>query len=636
MDDLKKVMEDHYLKYASYVILDRAIPHVLDGLKPVQRRILYTLQQMKDDKLHKVANVVGQTMALHPHGDAPIYEALVNIANKAYLLDRQGNFGNIYTGDPSAAARYIETRLSTLARETMFNPELTETISSYDSRHLEPVVLPAKIPLLLMLGADGIAVGMSTHILPHNFIELLEAEIAILEGQDFTLVPDFPTGGIMDASEYDHGKGKVKLRAKIEVRDLKTLVITEICFGTTTESLIRSIDEAAKKGKIKIEAIHDYTAAKVEIEIKLPRGQYAEELIDALYLYTECQVSLSSQVVVIHDNLPWETDVKEILILLTGKLQEYLRRELEIKRDQLLEKIFVKSLEQIFIENKIYKDIENMPSYEKVHQAIDEGFLPFHNALARIPSESDREHLLSIPIRRISRFDRKKNEEEIANLKEDLEEVIKHLSHVKKFTIQYLKNLIKKYGKSFPRKTASEQIRQIDTRAIETRQIRVGFDPETGFVGTKVSGAESFECTNFDRLLLMYKDGSYSVINIPEKQYLYRESGQKLAYMGIADKKTVISVVYKNPKTLQAFAKRFVIDKFLIDKVYRFLDEGDHLEYLTTEPSAKIHLVLVPKVKQKITQIDFNLSQVLIKGVGAKGIRITPRAVKKITPIKGV
>jgi topoisomerase IV subunit A len=634
MDDLKNVMEVNYLKYASYVILERAIPNVLDGLKPVQRRIMYTLHQMKDEKLHKVANMVGQTMALHPHGDAPIYEALVNMANKDYLLDRQGNFGNIYTGDPSAAARYIETRLSPLARETMFNPDLTETIPSYDSRHEEPVSLPAKIPLLLMQGADGIAVGMSTHILPHNFMELLEAEIAILEGRGFTLIPDFPTGGIMDPSEYDHGKGKVKLRAKIEVRDPKTLVITEICFGTTTESLIRSIDEAAKKGKIKIDAIHDYTASKVEIEIKLPRGQYAEELIDALYLYTECQVSLSSQVVVIKDNLPWETDVKEILILLAGKLQEYLRRELEIERDQLLEKIFIKTLEQIFIENKIYKKIEEMPSYEKVHQAIDEGLKPFYQELVRIPTERDREHLLSIAIRRISLFDREKNEGDIATLRGDLEEVMKHLSQVKKFTIQYIKNLIKKYGKSYPRKTTLEQIGQIDTRAIETRQIKVGFDPETGFVGTKISGPHQFECTNFDRLLLMFKDGSYSVINIPEKQYLYRESGQQLAYIGIADKKTVFSVVYKDPKTLQAFAKRFLIDKFLVDRIYRFLDEGHHLEVLTTCSDSLIHLVLVPKLKQKVKEIDFNLSKVLIKGVGAKGIRITPQAVKKIVFLK--
>ena len=279
MNDLKSQMKDHFIQYASYVILDRAIPNVVDGLKPVQRRILETLWKQNDEKLHKVANIVGQTMQLHPHGDAPIYEALVNLANKGFLLDRQGNFGNIYTGDPSAAARYIETRLSPLARETLFNPDITTKISSYDGRNLEPVTLPAKIPLLLMQGAEGIAVGMATSILPHNFTELLEAEIAYLEGKNFKIFPDFSTGGIMDKSDYNKGKGKVKLRAKIEIKDPKTLIIREICYGTTTESLIRSIDEAAKKGKIKIEAIYDYTAKDVEIEIKLPRGQYAEDFL---------------------------------------------------------------------------------------------------------------------------------------------------------------------------------------------------------------------------------------------------------------------------------------------------------------------------------------------------------------------
>ena len=304
MDDLKQQMKDHFIQYASYVILDRAIPNVVDGLKPVQRRILETLWRQNDEKLHKVANIVGQTMQFHPHGDAPIYEALVNLANKGFLLDRQGNFGNIYTGDPSAAARYIETRLSPLARETLFNPDITEKLPSYDGRNMEPVTLPAKIPLLLMQGADGIAVGMATHILPHNFTELLEAEIAFLEGRDFRIYPDFPTGGIMDRSQYDKGRGKVKLRAKIEIKDPKTLVIREICYGTTTESLIRSIDEAAKKGKIKIEAINDYTARDVEIEIKLPRGQYAEEMLDALYGFTECEVTLGSQIIVIKEGLP--------------------------------------------------------------------------------------------------------------------------------------------------------------------------------------------------------------------------------------------------------------------------------------------------------------------------------------------
>lgn len=632
MDDLKQLMQHYYLKYASYVVLERAIPHVVDGLKPVQRRILYTLFQMHDGKLHKVANAVGQTMALHPHGDAPIYEALVNLANKGFLLDRQGNFGNIFTGDPSAAARYIETRLSPLAKEALFNPDLTETIPSYDGRHEEPIVLPAKIPLILMQGIDGIAVGMSTHILPHNFTELLEAEIAFLEGRDFTLLPDFPTGGVMDGSDYNHGKGKVKLRVKIEEKDPKTLVIKEICYGTTTESLIRSIDEAAKRGKIKIEAINDYTAANVEIEIKLPRGQYSHELIDALYAYTECQVSLPSQIIVIKDNLPWETDVKEILKFHAEKLQSYHKKELEIERGRLKEKIFGKSLEQIFIENRLYKKIESMRSHEAVHRAMEESLKPFHNQLERVPQEEDREKLLSIPIRRISQFDIDKNKAEIEELNVSLETVEKHLKQVKKYTISYLKKLLKEFGKSYPRLTKIESIKEVDRRAIEMRTIKVGFDPETGFVGTKIAGPKIFECTNFDKLLLIFKDGSYTAINIPEKQYIHKE-GKKLTYVGVADKKTVINVIYKDPKTLYAYAKRFIVDKFIIDKIYRFLDEGVHLEYLTTDLNPRIRLIFVPKIKQKQGQIEWDMAKVLVKGVSAKGIRIANREVKKIIPL---
>ncbi|KAF3361726.1 DNA topoisomerase 4 subunit A [Chlamydiales bacterium STE3] len=631
MDDVKQLMQRHYLKYASYVILDRAIPNVVDGLKPVQRRILYTLWMMHNEKLHKVANVVGQTMAYHPHGDAPIYEALVNLANKNYLLDRQGNFGNIFTGDPSAAARYIEARLTLLALETLFNPDLTDMLPSYDGRHKEPAVLPAKIPLILMLGASGIAVGMSTYILPHNFSELLEAEIAILEGRDYTLLPDFPTAGIMDASLYEDGKGKVKLRAYIEVKDPKTLVIREICYGTTTESLIRSIDEAAKKGKIKIEAIDDYTAENVEIEIKLPRGQYAHEILDALYAYTECQVTLNSQIVVIKDNLPWEPTVNEILQFHVTSLQDYLRRELEIERERLLEKIFKKTLEQIFIENRLYKKIENIKSYDEIHETVGNSLVPFHKQLSRIPTHDDREHLLSIPIRRISRFDLDKNKDEIATLENDLGRIEKHLKNIKKFTINYLKKLVDKYQGQFARKTRIESIEQIDIRAIATKTLRVGFDPESGFVGTKVNGTFSFECTNFDKLLLMFKDGSYTVMNIPEKQYVQR--GQKVVYVGIADKKTIFSAIYKTSTQL-VYAKRFIVEKFILDKFYRFLEEGVDLEFLSSAARPRVELKFIPKIKQKSASMVYDLTEVLVKGVSAKGVRLSPREVKKILLLK--
>ncbi len=626
--DLKYLMEDHYVRYASYVILDRAIPDIIDGLKPVQRRILHTLWTMNDGRFHKVANAVGQTMAFHPHGDAPITDALVHLANKGYLLDEQGNFGNIYTGDPAAASRYIETRLSALALETMFNPELTEMIPSYDGRKKEPVSLPAKIPLLLMQGAEGIAVGMSTRILPHNFTELLEAEIAILEGEEHTIFPDFPTGGIMDASDYNKGKGKIKLRAKIEVRDPKTLVITEICHGTTTESLIRSIDEAAKRGKIKIDSINDYTAEHVEIEIKLPRGQYAKELIDALYAFTDCQVSLSSQMTVIKEGFPIETDVHEILACNAGQLKVVLKRELEIERDKLKEKIFEKTLERIFIENRMYKLIEELKSYEKIHDAIENALKPYHKKLSRIPEYEDRERLLSIPIRRISRYDFERNQDDIKACEEQLEKVEKDLKRIKQVAVRYIKELIKKFGKDFPRKTLLGEIESLDRKAIETVNLTVGYDPKQGFLGTKVKTENTFECTNFDKILVIFDDGTYKVINVPEKQFMHTGS-KKAAYVGIADKKTVFNAVYSDQKKV-CFAKRFVVKKFILDKEYCLFDTGSHLEYLSTNPKIALTLKLVPKPKQKISAIDFDFKDVMIKGVSAKGIRMTPRPVKKV------
>ncbi len=629
MDDLKHQMKDHFIRYASYVILDRAIPSAVDGLKPVQRRILEILWRQNDDKLHKVANIVGQTMQLHPHGDAPIYEALITLANKGFCLDRQGNFGNIFTGDPSAAARYIETRLSPLARETLFNPDITEKVPSYDGRNFEPVTLPAKIPLLLLQGADGIAVGMATHILPHNFTELLEAEIACIEGRNFKIFPDFPTGGIMDKSLYDKGKGKVKLRAKIEIKDPKTLVIREICYGTTTESLIRSIDEAAKKGKIKIEAINDYTAQTVEIEVKLPRGQYAEELLDALYGFTECEVTLTSQIIVIKDGYPWETDVHEILAYNAEKVVEFLKRELVIEKDRLLEKIFYKTLERIFIENRLYKQIEKIKTLEAIHEALTESFKAYRRKLLRAPTGEDLERLLQIPIRRISQFDIDKNKDEISILEQGHKDVEKNLRNVKKYAIDHLKKLIEKYGAAYPRKTRVKAIEEIDRRAIETKDVKVGFDLSTGFVGTKVTGADQITCTNFDKLLLFFKDGTYKAINIPEKQYF-----ENLVWVGVADKKTIMNVVYKNLEKNQPWAKRFIVDKFILDKIYRYVDEEDELQHISTDPEDAVELHFSGPPSQKAKKTTFALKEAPLKGAQTRGIRITKQRVKKVTKIK--
>ena len=630
MDDLKFLMRDHYLKYASYVILDRAIPDVDDGLKPVQRRILETLYEMHDGKFHKVANAVGQTMALHPHGDAAITDALTNLANKGFLLDRQGNFGNLFTGDPAAASRYIETRLSVMSVETMFNPDLTEYLPSYDGRRKEPVVLPAKIPLLLMQGTDGIAVGMSTRILPHNFNELLEAQIAILEDRPYTLYPDFPSGGIADVSHYDKGKGKVKVRAKVEVTDPKTIVIRELCYGTTTDSLVRSIDEAAKRGKIKIESIHDYTSDKVEIEIKLARGQYAEAMLNALYAYTECEVSINAMAMVIKDNLPWDTDVHQILEYNTQRLQKLLQRELEIERDRLQEKIFEKTLEQIFIENRLYKKIEEVSSYDKIHTTIAKSLEPFHPRLERIPEHEDRERLLSIPIRRISRFDMEKNQDDIKALQDQLAQVEKNLKRVKQYTISTIKELIKKYGKNVIRKTQVTQIEEINKKEIATEKIKVGYDLESGFLGSKVKGSVEIDCTNFDKLLVINRNGTYKVINVPEKEYM-ASPDSPLIYVGVADKQTPFTAIYSDPKTKICFGKKFIVKQFILDKEYRYFEEGMELQHLTTQGEGEIQLLFVPKPKQKLASASFSLAELKVKGVSAKGIRINSRAVKKVS-----
>lgn len=629
MDDVKHFFKQNYLRYASYVILDRAIPDVVDGLKPVQRRILWTLFQMDDGKLHKVANVAGQTMALHPHGDAPIIDALVNLANKGFLMDMQGNFGNPLTGDPPAAARYIETRLGELAKETLFNRQLTSFALSYDGRAQEPLSLPAKIPLLLMQGAEGIAVGMTTKILPHNFKELLEAQIAILEGKSYEILPDFLSGGLMDPSEYDFGKGRLKLRSKIQIVDEKTLMIREICHGTTTESLIRSIDEAAKKGRIKIDAIHDYTAEKIEIEIKLPRGQYAQKTIDHLYAFTDCEVTIHPQMLVIKDGMPWETTVNEILEFHTERLQGYLQAELEFEKQRLLEKIFEKSLEQIFIENRLYKKIENVETYEKVHEAVETGLRPFYKQLARIPTYEDRERLLAIQIRRISRFDITKNEQDILALQKQLEEVEKQLKNIKRFTIKYLQNLIKKYGPLFPRRTQIKRIDELDKRAISEKVIKIGFDEESGFIGTKVSGGVGFECSNLDKLLIFYGNGSYRVISIPEKQYIALKDHQ-VVWIGVADKKTTIEVIYTDSKGLP-YAKRFVVKQYILDKEYKFLDPDQKLEYITDEEQARFQLQFKPKLKQKSATLKFSFEEIAVKGVSAKGVRIANKELKKIT-----
>jgi topoisomerase IV subunit A len=626
--DVKTIIQDNWKKYASYVILERAIPD-MDGLKPVQRRILETLYKMDDGKLHKVANVAGQTMALHPHGDSSIIDALVNLANHGFLLDRQGNFGNLFTGDPAAAARYIETRLSTLAKETLFNKQLTEFVPSYDGRAQEPVVLPAKIPLLLMQGAQGIAVGMSTSIFPHNFAELLQAQIDILNGKKVHIVPDFPTGGCMDPSEYKNGKGKVKLRVHLEIPDSKTIVIKEICYGTNTESLIRSIDEAAKKGKIKIESIHDYTAEKVEIEIKMPRGHYAKDLLPALYAFTECEVSLHSNIVVVHNDVPIEPTVLELLEYNTEKLQFFLKKELELEKERLQRIIFLKTLEQVFVENRLYKKIEELDDYEKIHKALEKSLDSYLIELSRVPSYEDREHLLNMAIRRITLYDVQKNRKDIAEMGKLLKQVLKDLKNIKEYAIAYINHLIKKFAAESPRRTKIVTIDELDLKAIVTKEILVGFDPKTGYLGLQVKGETEIPCTNFDKLLLFYDDGTYRIMQIPEKEWVHKESA-KVIWAGVADKKRLFFAIYQDPKSKIVFGKSFCVKQFILDREYRFIEEGMRLEHFTLNGEEVMTLKFVPKSRQKVTTTQVSTKELKEKGVAAKGIRMAAQPVQKV------
>ena len=633
MRDIKELMKDHYLRYASYVILDRAIPDLADGLKPVQRRILHTLFKINDGKFHKVANVAGQTMAFHPHGDAPIYEAIVTIGSKGFLLDCQGNFGNHLTGDPAAAARYIETRLSKLALETMFNPKLTEFVPSYDGRNEEPVILPAKIPLLLLQGAEGIAVGMATKIFPHNFQELIQAEIDLLRGEKTTLYPDFPTGGLMDVSEYDNGRGKLRLRCSMEEKNAKTVVITEICPSTNTESLIASIEDAAKKGKVKIESIHDYTSDKVEIEITLPRGVYAKDIINQLYAFTECEVSLQAQMIAIVDGSPKEITVSEALEYYVEKLKTYLKSELEIELGEVKTKIYERTLERIFIEEKIYSLLEKVEIFEKVFGVLEEAFQPFLPELHKAPEKEHFERLLQIPIRRIAKFDLEKHKEECSLLEEREGSLLKSLTNITKFSIKYLESILKKYGEEFPRKTVIQNLEVVDRRAMEMKPVEVGVDMKAGYVGTKVAGSATISCMNTDKLLVLVSDGSYKVIPIEDRTYVAK-AGETILYAGVADKEQIMTCCYRERISGVSFCKRFIVKQFIMDREYRYIEEGCDPLVVTIDPSPFL-VQLVPKAKQRLAAFERNPSDIPIKGVSARGIRLNKRPVLAIEQKRG-
>ena len=622
-----------FLDYASYVIRDRAIPNLADGLKPVQRRILWALHQMDDGRFIKVANVVGHAMQYHPHGDASIGDALVVLTNKRYLIEGQGNYGNIFTGDPAAAARYIECRLTELARTELFNDSITDFVPSYDGRNKEPISLPCKLPLTLMLGTEGIAVGLSARILSHNFPELLEAQIAILKKQPFKCLPDFATGGLMDARDYQDGKGSVTVRAKIKAKDESTVVIKEIPPTTTTESLIASIEAAARKGKLKVKSIDDYTSETVEIEVKCPAGVEAEKLIDALYAFTDCEATISSRIVVIKDNRPLELTVSEVLQENTDQLIAILKRELELSEQQLLAELHYRTLERIFIEERIYKKIEQCKTNESVSAAVYEGFKPFKAELIRELVDADVEKLLQVRIRRISLFDINKHRQEMEKTKGELETARKHLKNLTKYVIGHLEALLEKYGPLYPRLTTkSARHEEVDVKAAAFKSFKVAYDRESGYVGYKVTGEEfKLECTKFDKILLIFRDGSYKVCELPEKLFI----GQELVLCTLPDREKVFTCVYTDRDA--SYLKRFTFGGSILNKVYSCIPEKSRILYFAPETPKILYIRYKPAPHQKISQQTCDPSLVEVKTPKTLGRQISIKDISSVTsgPTRG-
>lgn len=639
---LHQLFDANFLDYTAYVIRERAIPDLGDGLKPVQRRILQTLANMDDGRFHKVANVVGETMKLHPHGDQSIFDALVNLANKGYLIGRQGNFGNIFTGDQASAPRYIECRLSPLARETLFNKDLTEWVDSYDGRMQEPVRLPAKIPLLLLLGAEGIAVGMATKIMPHNFCELLHAQIAYLRGEDFSVFPDFPRGGIIDVSDYDHGNGRLRCRARLAQPDSKTIVVTELPYNLTTQSLIESIEKAAKAGKLKIASINDYTAEKVEVEIKLARGVLAEETIDALYAFTDCELSVSPSLITIEDTLPCQRTVEAVIRSTTDLLKANLEKELRIALGRLEEQWHARKLEQIFIEQRLYKEIEEKINLKAVISTIRQSLAPFADALQRKITTEDVERLLEIKIRRISRYDINRQEKELREIEKQIAQIRKSVTDMFGVTIAYLHDLIARYGEQFPRRSELRSFNEIRARAVAAADLTVGYHRESGFLGHKIkrentaTTATDLEicCSEYDRLLLIFKDGLYKVIPVPDKLFV----GSELSWLGVVRNELIFNLVYRHGVENLAYIKRFAMPKFILNREYRLFEADKRstiLLLLVGADAMRIRVSLAPSARAKHNAIELDLQEIMIKGVSSKGKRVANRTVRRVTDITG-
>ena len=636
---LSGMYQNWFLDYASYVILERAVPHLGDGLKPVQRRILHSMKRMDDGRFNKVANIVGHTMQFHPHGDASIGDALVQMGQKDLLIDTQGNWGNILTGSSAAAPRYIEARLSKFALDTVFNPKTTEWKMSYDGRNKEPITLPVKFPLLLAQGAEGIAVGLSSKILPHNFCEICDAAISYLHDQEFRLYPDFPTAGSIDVSKYNDGQrgGVLKVRAKIEKIDQKTLVIREIPFSKTSETLQDSIVKAIEKGKIKARKVEDLTAANVEIQVHLAPGVSSDKTIDALYAFTDCEINISPNCCVIEDNKPKFLTISDVLRHSVDRTKDLIRQELEIRKNELLEQLHFQSLEKIFIEERIYKDkkFEQAPTIDAVCEHIDERLTPYYPTLVREVTKDDILKLLEIKMQRILKFNKDKADELMARLKAEIEEIERDLANLTEVTANWFQFLKDKYGKEHPRLTEIRNFDTIDSAKVAEANQKLYINRTDGFIGTGLKKDEFVcNCSDLDDIILFYKDGKYKVIRVAEKIFV----GKNVLYLNVFkknDSRTIYNVVYRDGRKGPYFIKRFNVTSMTRDKEYDLTQgtDGSRVMYFTANPNGEAEVIKVtldPNQKVKKIFIDKDFSEVMIKGRASKGNLLTKFVVHRI------
>ncbi|MEZ5020266.1 MAG: DNA gyrase/topoisomerase IV subunit A [Bacteroidales bacterium] len=636
---LSGMYQDWFLDYASYVILERAVPHISDGLKPVQRRILYSMKRMDDGRFNKVANIIGHTMQFHPHGDASIGEALVQLGQKELLVESQGNWGNILTGDGAAAPRYIEARLSKFAVEVAFNNKTTEWMSSYDGRNKEPVTLPVKYPLLLAMGVEGIAVGLSSKILPHNFNDLIDASISYLQGKPFALYPDFPTGGMIDVSKYNDGArgGVVKVRARIEKVDRKGLVITELPFGRTTTSLIESIVKANDRGKIKIKKIDDNTAGGVEIVIQLQSGVSPDKTIDALYAFTDCELSISPNACVITDeNKPAFLGVSDILRHSADRTVTLLTRELEIRKAELEEEWHFSSLEKIFIEKRIYRDIEECETWEAVITAIDKGLKPYKKLFKREITRDDIIRLTEIKIKRISKYDSSRADEHIRGLEAELEEVKNHLANIIPYTINYYRQIKKKFGKEKERRTEIRSFETIEASKVVAANAKLYVSRQEGFIGTGLKKDEYVcDCSDIDDIIVIRKDGTYLITKVTEKQFVGKDVIHVQVFLR-NDSRTIYNIAYQDGREGPYFVKRCALTGLTRDKEYNLGrgTAGTRILYMSANPNGEAEVIRVyhkPKARLKKLTFDFDFGELNIKGRGSMGNLLTKNPVHKIT-----